>query len=33
MTTAVGEIADETGQMDAAVDVVVAGHTHSRLNF
>ena len=31
--SAVGEIADETAQMDKAVDVVVAGHTHSRLNF
>ena len=26
--SAAGEIADETAQMDAAVDVVVAGHTH-----
>ena len=30
---AAGEIADETVQMDDAVDVVVAGHTHSQLNF
>ena len=30
---AAGEIADETVQMDVAVDVVVAGHTHSQLNF
>jgi 5'-nucleotidase len=29
---AVGEIIDETHQMDDAVDAVVAGHTHSRLN-
>jgi 5'-nucleotidase len=29
---AAGEIVDETRQMDPAVDVVVAGHTHSRLN-
>ncbi len=29
---AAGEIADETAQMDDAVDVVVAGHTHSELN-
>jgi 5'-nucleotidase len=29
---AVGEIVDETTEMDDAVDVVVAGHTHSRLN-
>jgi 5'-nucleotidase len=28
-----GEIADETAQMDDAVDVVIAGHTHSQLNF
>jgi 5'-nucleotidase len=28
----VGEIIDETHQMDDAVDAVVAGHTHSRLN-
>ena len=28
-----GEIADEAASMDDAVDVVVAGHTHSRLNF
>jgi 5'-nucleotidase len=27
-----GEIVDEARQMDPAVDVVVAGHTHSRLN-
>jgi 5'-nucleotidase len=31
--SAVGEIADETAQMDDAVDVVIAGHTHSQLNF
>jgi 5'-nucleotidase len=30
--SAAGEIADETAEMDTAVDVVVAGHTHSRLN-
>ena len=30
---AAGEIAEETAQMDDSVDVVVAGHTHSRLNF
>jgi 5'-nucleotidase len=30
---AAGEIADETAQMDDAVDVVIAGHTHSQLNF
>jgi 5'-nucleotidase len=29
---AAGEIVDETEEMDDAVDVVVAGHTHSRLN-
>jgi len=29
---AAGEILDEAAQMDGAVDVVVAGHTHSRLN-
>jgi 5'-nucleotidase len=29
---AAGEIVDETAQMDDAVDVVVAGHTHSELN-
>ena len=29
---AAGEIVDETQQMDDAVDAVVAGHTHSRLN-
>jgi 5'-nucleotidase len=28
---AVGEIVDEAAEMDDAVDVVVAGHTHSRL--
>lgn len=27
-----GEIVDETAQMDDAVDVVIAGHTHSRLD-
>ncbi len=27
-----GEIVDETAQMDDAVDVVIAGHTHSQLN-
>ncbi len=27
-----GEILEETAQMSAAVDVVVAGHTHTRLN-
>jgi 5'-nucleotidase len=31
--SAEGEIADETAQMDDAVDVVIAGHTHSQLNF
>jgi 5'-nucleotidase len=31
-TEAVGEIVDETGQMSDAVDVVVAGHSHSLLN-
>jgi 5'-nucleotidase len=31
-TAAAGEIVDETAQMDKAVDVVIAGHTHSRLN-
>ena len=31
-TVAAGEIADEAAQMDDAVDVVVAGHTHTRLN-
>ena len=31
--SAAGEIADEAAQMDDAVDVVVAGHTHSQLNF
>jgi 5'-nucleotidase len=31
-TSAAGEIVDETTEMDDAVDVVVAGHTHSRLN-
>jgi 5'-nucleotidase len=30
--SAAGEIADETAQMDDAVDVVIAGHTHSQLN-
>ena len=30
--TAAGEIVAETAEMDDAVDVVVAGHTHSRLN-
>lgn len=30
--TAVGEIVGETAEMSDAVDVVVAGHTHSRLN-
>ncbi|MBA3261461.1 MAG: bifunctional metallophosphatase/5'-nucleotidase, partial [Thermoleophilaceae bacterium] len=29
---AAGEVVDEARQMDDAVDVVVAGHTHSRLN-
>ena len=29
---AVGEVVDEARQMDDAVDVIVAGHTHSRLN-
>ena len=29
---AAGEIVDETRQMDDAVDVVIAGHTHSELN-
>jgi 5'-nucleotidase len=29
---AVGEIVDEAREMDDAVDAVVAGHTHSRLN-
>jgi 5'-nucleotidase len=29
---AAGEIVDETRQMDKAVDVVIAGHTHSYLN-
>jgi 5'-nucleotidase len=29
---AVGEIVDEARQMDDAVDVIVAGHTHSKLN-
>jgi 2',3'-cyclic-nucleotide 2'-phosphodiesterase (5'-nucleotidase family) len=29
---AAGEIVDETAEMDDAVDVVVAGHTHSQLN-
>jgi 5'-nucleotidase len=31
-TEATGEIVDEAAQMDTAVDVVVAGHTHSELN-
>jgi 5'-nucleotidase len=31
-SAAAGEIVDETEQMDDAVDAVVAGHTHSRLN-
>jgi 5'-nucleotidase len=31
-TVAAGEIVDETTEMDRAVDVVIAGHTHSRLN-
>jgi 5'-nucleotidase len=31
-TKAAGEIVDETAEMDDAVDIVVAGHTHSRLN-
>ena len=30
--SAVGEIVAETAQMDDAVDVVIAGHTHSQLN-
>jgi 5'-nucleotidase len=30
--SAEGEIVDETAQMDDAVDVVIAGHTHSQLN-
>ena len=30
--SAAGQIVDEARQMDPAVDVVVAGHTHSRLN-
>jgi 5'-nucleotidase len=29
---AAGEVVDEARQMDPAVDVVIAGHTHSRLN-
>ena len=29
---AAGEVVDEARQMDPAVDVVVAGHTHSQLN-
>ena len=29
---AAGEVVDEARQMDDAVDVVVAGHTHSRLD-
>jgi 5'-nucleotidase len=31
-TKATGEIVDEAEQMDDAVDVIVAGHTHSRLD-
>jgi len=31
-TSARGEIVDEARQMSPAVDVVIAGHTHSRLN-
>ena len=31
-TDAAGEVVDETRQMDDAVDVVIAGHTHSRLD-
>ncbi len=31
-TEAVGEIIDETAQMSDAVDVIVAGHSHSMLN-
>jgi 5'-nucleotidase len=31
-SSAVGEIVDEARQMDDAVDVVVAGHTHSKLD-
>jgi len=31
-TSATGEIVDEAAQMDDAVDVVIAGHTHSRLD-
>jgi 5'-nucleotidase len=31
-TSAAGEIVDEAAQMDDAVDVVIAGHTHSRLD-
>jgi 5'-nucleotidase len=31
-TSAAGEIIDETAQMDDAVDLVIAGHTHSQLN-
>lgn len=30
--SAAGEIIDETGQMSSAVDVVIAGHSHSLLN-
>jgi 5'-nucleotidase len=30
--TASGEVVDEAAQMDDAVDVVIAGHTHSRLD-
>ena len=29
---AAGEVVDETREMDDAVDVVIAGHTHSKLN-
>jgi len=31
-TSAAGEIIDEVGQMADAVDVVIAGHSHSKLN-
>jgi 5'-nucleotidase len=31
-SSAVGEIVDEARQMDDAVDVIVAGHTHSKLD-
>jgi 2',3'-cyclic-nucleotide 2'-phosphodiesterase (5'-nucleotidase family) len=30
--SATGEIVDEAAQMDDAVDIVVAGHTHARLD-